>query len=268
MSGTVPITEVAQYMTWSLISWDYLITFDDELEDHTILVFKKIVDQVFILYKSLSGTHSSDFGYHLCILSDAIISGYWIYVLLDEVLVNTLCYLGTFSESLIYVTLQLFIIESILVLRIWAIMGKQRWILWTFFGLLACSTSTSIVISLYFATGTGCLVYGILTLIYETIIFISAAYYGIKELGGIRSLLLGHMVLLAYGPRPIMCLLFQVLVVFSILCSVPVMSFLDPHLGLTIMSVTMNHMLLGLQKQALSDSIVQYSQGVELTTFR
>ncbi|KAK0481219.1 hypothetical protein EDD18DRAFT_1468221 [Armillaria luteobubalina] len=47
--------------------------------------------------------------------------------------------------------MQIFVIESILVLRIWAIMGKRRWILWTFFGLLVCSTTTSIVLSIHFS---------------------------------------------------------------------------------------------------------------------
>ncbi|PBK87105.1 hypothetical protein ARMGADRAFT_1016856, partial [Armillaria gallica] len=31
MVCTVPVCEVAQYMTWSLILWDYLITLDDEI---------------------------------------------------------------------------------------------------------------------------------------------------------------------------------------------------------------------------------------------
>ena len=48
--------------------------------------------------------------------------------------------------------MQLLVIESILILRIWAIMGKKLWIMWTFFGLLVCSTTTSIVLNVHFDT--------------------------------------------------------------------------------------------------------------------
>ncbi len=88
------------------------------------------------------------------------------------------CALGTESDSVLYgtchllscitsvtilriyvcdvspVTPQLFVIESILVLRVWAIMGKRRRILWTFFGLLACTTAVSIVLNLSFLVDT------------------------------------------------------------------------------------------------------------------
>ncbi len=57
------------------------------------------------------------------------------------------------------VTIQLLVIESILVLRIWAIMGKRRWILWTFFGLLVCTTATSIAVNLSFLVVSVSMVY-------------------------------------------------------------------------------------------------------------
>ncbi|KAK0432658.1 hypothetical protein EV421DRAFT_2040601 [Armillaria borealis] len=112
--------------------------------------------------------------------------------------------------------------------------------------------------------------YVIPTIIFETIMFISAAYHGIKESGGLRSLLLRDTSPFRYGPTPILRLVFQgsVLYFTAVLCSLPVMAILDPQLGVTIMSVTVNHMLLRLRKQVLSDTVGPPSQKVELTTFR
>ncbi|SJL12054.1 uncharacterized protein ARMOST_15474 [Armillaria ostoyae] len=175
------------------------------------------------------------------------------------------CLVATESSCVLYVTIQLLVVESILVLRIWAIMGKRWWILWTFFGLLACSTTASIMLSIYIFGGSVAFVYSIPTLVFEVIIFIAAAYHGIKESGGLRSLLLRSKGPFRYGR-----LVFQgsVLYFIAVLCSLPFMAFLDPRLGITIMSVTINHMLLRLRKQGLSDTVGLPSQGVELTTLR
>ncbi|PBK87072.1 hypothetical protein ARMGADRAFT_1034971 [Armillaria gallica] len=290
-------------MTWSLISWDYLITFDDEvrpycsshvglstdqLKDHFVLgassfwhgpifvwhlkigwaVLRKIMDQILILCttRCALGVHLENaderFLYHLC-ENGTMIGAY------------DACFVGTESSSVLYVTMQLLVIESILVLQIWAIMGKRRWILWTFFSLLVCSTTTSIMLNLHFFFNSAILLYAIPTLIFETIIFVSAAHHGIKQSGGVRSLLLQDTTPFRYGPTPILHLVFQGSVLyftaddyFSILCSLPVMAFINPGLGITIMSVTINHMLLHLRKQGLSDTVGPPSQGVELTTLR
>ncbi|KAK0486833.1 hypothetical protein EDD18DRAFT_1193462, partial [Armillaria luteobubalina] len=167
--------------------------------------------------------------------------------------------------------MQLLVIESILVLRIWAIMGKRRWILWTFFGLLVTSMTTSIVISIYLSIpDTTTWLYLIPTLIFEAIIFGSATYHGIKASGGLRSLLLQNRDTFRYLPKPILRLVLQgsVLYFIAVLCSLPVMIFLDPALGITIMSATINHMLLSLRKNVLSDTVCPPPQRMELTTFR
>ncbi|SJL12049.1 uncharacterized protein ARMOST_15468 [Armillaria ostoyae] len=264
-------------MTWSLIFWDYLITLDDEI---TLFWFSRrtwikflffanrymgLVLRIWdIIWKHLENAHlpligqDETFPFNLCekLTSEGAYEA---------------CYVGTESASVLYLTIQLLIIESILVLRIWAIMGKRRWILWTFFGFLVCSTTASILISIYLASGMGpTSFYVIPTFVFEAIMFISAAYHGIKESGGLRSLLLRDTSPFRYGPTPILRLVFQgsVLYFTAVLCSLPVMAILDPQLGVTIMSVTVNHMLLRLRKQVLSDTVGPPSQKVELTTFR
>ncbi|KAK0224436.1 hypothetical protein EDD85DRAFT_982003 [Armillaria nabsnona] len=319
MVWTVPIDKVAQYTTWSLIFWDYMITLDDEvcpytssrvglftdrLEDHFVLgassfwlgpisvwhlkigwtVLKKVMDQILVLcglvlriwdtiwehlknavshfcdIKILPTPHLTRMScFHIIFAEMAVIS---------EVAYEA-CYVGTESASVLYVTIQLLIIETILVLRIWAIMGKQRRILWTFLGFLVCSTAASLLISIFLGSDAGFTEYVIPTLIFEAIMFICAAYHGIKQSGGVRSLLLRDASPFRYGPTPILRLVFQgsVLYFTAVLCSLPLMAFLDPRFGITIMSVTINHMLLRLRKQGLSDTVGPPSQ-VELTTLR
>ncbi|KAK0466699.1 hypothetical protein IW261DRAFT_1113259 [Armillaria novae-zelandiae] len=112
--------------------------------------------------------------------------------------------------------------------------------------------------------------YTVPTLIFEAIIFTFAAYHGIKGSGGMRSLLLRNKGPFWYGPKPIIHLVFQGSVMYFIaaLCSLPVLAFVDSRLGVTMMSVTITHMLLRLRKQGNSDTVGGSSQGTELTTFR
>ncbi|PBK64392.1 hypothetical protein ARMSODRAFT_471557 [Armillaria solidipes] len=273
MVRTILVQEVAKYMTWSLIFWDYLITLDDEI---TLFWFSRRSWIKFLFFANrymglilriwdIIWEHLEDadntFSYFLC---GQVISS------IDAI---EACLVATESGSVLYVTMQLFVIESILVLRVWAIMGRRRWILWTFFGLLVCSTATLIMFNVHFFMVLGTFKYTMPTLIFDVIIFVSAAYHVIKVSGGLRSLLLRSKGPFRYGPKPILCLVFQgsvlyFMVCFSVLCSLPFMAFLDPRLGLTIMSVTISHMLLHLRKQVLSDTVGPPSQKVELTTFR
>ncbi|SJL12050.1 uncharacterized protein ARMOST_15469 [Armillaria ostoyae] len=252
MVRTILVQEVAKYITWSLIFWDYLITLDDEI---TLFWFSRRSWIKFLFFANrymglilriwdIIWEHLADadntFSYFLC---RQVISS------IDAI---EACLVATESGSVLYVTMQLFVIESILVLRVWAIMGRRRWILWTFFGLLVCSTATSIMFNVHFFMVLGTFKYTMPTLIFDVIIFVSAAYHVIKVSGGLRSLLLRS----------------SVLYFMVVLCSLPFMAFLDPRLGLTIMSVMISHMLLHLRKQVLSDTVGPPSQKVELTTFR
>ncbi|KAK0224429.1 hypothetical protein EDD85DRAFT_241796 [Armillaria nabsnona] len=264
----IDIYHAAPYITWSLISWDYLITLNDEItlfwfSGRSWIKFLFFANRYMglllriwdIIWEHLENADEL-FSFRLC-RRYTTVGAY------------DACAVGTESSSVLYVTMQLLVIESILVLRIWAIMGKRRWILWTFFSLLVCSTTTSIVLNLHFFFDSATLPYTIPTLIFEAIIFVSAAYHGIKQSGGLRSLLLRDTSPFRYGPTPILRLVFQgsVLYFTAVLCSLPLMAIVDPRFGITIMSVTINHMLLRLRKQGLSDTVGPPSQ-VELTTLR
>lgn len=68
-----------------------------------------------------------------------------------------------------------------------------------------------------------------------------------RILWGIQS---SHTRILQESPRPIMWLMFRdsVLYFLLVLCAVPVMLFMDAQLGLSIMSITVTHMLLRFRK--------------------
>ncbi|SJL12053.1 uncharacterized protein ARMOST_15472 [Armillaria ostoyae] len=270
-------SSIVQYVTWSLILWDYLITLDDEI---TLFWFSRRSWIKFLFfanrYMGLVLRIRDIVEEHLNNTDDPM--GFYnpCRRVMPEDAYNA-CAVSTESDSVLYVTPHLFVMESILILRVWAIMGKRRRILWTFFGLLACTTAVSIVLNLSFLMDTlnmltPSLRYVLPTLIFEAIIFTAAAYHGFKVSGGMKSLLLQSKGPFQHGPKPIMRLIFQVSTVdcFSVLCSLPLMALVDPRLGLTIMSVTMTHMLLRLRKEGLSnsDSVGSSSQEVELTTFR
>ncbi|KAK0432671.1 hypothetical protein EV421DRAFT_1496194 [Armillaria borealis] len=155
------IFDAAPYMTWPLIFWDYLITLDDEI---TLFWFSRtswikflffanrymgLVLRIWdIIWKHLENAYlpligqDEPFPYNLCENAGSPRA-------------YEACVIGTESDSVLYVTIQLLVVESILVLRIWAIMGKRRWILWTFSGLLACSTTASVMLAIHLFGGLG-----------------------------------------------------------------------------------------------------------------
>ncbi|PBK64393.1 hypothetical protein ARMSODRAFT_471602 [Armillaria solidipes] len=218
-------SSIIQYVTWSLILWDYLITLDDEI---TLFCFSRRSWIKFLFFANrymglvlrirdiveehLNNTDDPMGFYNPCrrVMPEAYKA----------------CAVSTESDSVLYVIPQLLVMESILILRVWAIMGKRRWILWTFFGLLACTTAVSIVLNLSFLMDTlnmltPSLRYVLPTLIFEAIIFTAAAYHGFKVSGGMKSLLSLSKGPFQHGPKPIMRLIFQgsVLYFMSVLCS-------------------------------------------------
>ncbi|PBK60597.1 hypothetical protein ARMSODRAFT_1090184 [Armillaria solidipes] len=177
-----------------------------------------------------------------------------------------------YPESIIYVTIRFVVMGIILVLRVWQIMGRQCCILWTFLGWLVCTASASVV--LYFVLNLesveAIVLRFMLALLFEAAIFIAAAHRGIKQLRNWRALLSSSGSTFELNPKPIMQLIFQDLLLYflTVLGALPIMSFLDTQLGLTIISITVTRMLLRLRRQALSDSDGQSSSQEELTTFR
>ncbi|KAK0215094.1 hypothetical protein IW262DRAFT_263456 [Armillaria fumosa] len=256
--------EVARYVTRSFIVWDYLISIDDEVDlfwcsrrswikflffvNRYLGLFLRIWDVIRERYK---------LKYSTCGVARSS---------------KEIRCLLIYPESIIYVTIQFAVIGSILVLRIWAIMGRQRCILLTFFGLLVCTTSISVV--LYFILDPesveAIVLRFVLALLFEAAFFAPAAHRGIKQLRHWRSLLSSSGGTFQVNPKPIMQLILQdsFLYFLTVLGALPIMSFLDTQLGLTIISITVSRMLLRLRRQAASDSAGQSSSQEELTTFR
>ncbi|KAK0468805.1 hypothetical protein IW261DRAFT_1015005 [Armillaria novae-zelandiae] len=296
---TISFLEITPYITWSLIFWDYLITLDDEITffwssrrswikflffaNRYIGLLLRVWDIIAMILGIIFETPNP--------YSESLIAQkeFFLIHLCDKLIPESLqaleaCIVSVDSGSVLYMSMQLFVIESILVLRIWAILGKRQWALWTYFGLLICSTTASIVLSVwltgcsipitdstYFVmTFTTIWIYAVPTLIFEAIVFGSAAYHGIKASGGLRPLLLQSKGPFRSGPKPILRLVFQgsILYFIAVLLSLPIMVFLDPRLGITTMSIAVSYMLLGLRKNVLSDPVGPSSQGVELRTLR
>ncbi|PBK64411.1 hypothetical protein ARMSODRAFT_962226 [Armillaria solidipes] len=229
-------SSIVQYVTWSLILWDYLITLDDEVR----LIFSRRSWIKFLFFASrymglvlriqdIVEEHPDN--------TDDPMGFYNPYVVMPEDAYNA-CAVSTESDSVLYVIPQLLVMESILILRVWAIMGKRRQILWTFFGLLACTTAVSIVLNLSFLIDTlymptPSLRYVIPTLIFEAIIFTAAAYHEFKVSGGMKSLLSLSKGPFQHGPKPIMRLIFQgsVLYFISVHCRLFQRTLLSPTYG-------------------------------------
>ncbi|KAK0224421.1 hypothetical protein EDD85DRAFT_795863 [Armillaria nabsnona] len=169
-------------IAYTLVIWDYLISIEDEvalfwacskfiktglqLSEVSETVLKTIVDQIFVLsgksqYHDSSGiecVHYDDIriatsGY----FSESGICSLVRYDLLTRLRCGPFqqftttrswteaCYLFIEPDGMICVGIQLIVMESITVVRAWAIMGRQHRVLWAFLGLLTLSTIASLV---------------------------------------------------------------------------------------------------------------------------
>ncbi|PBL00067.1 hypothetical protein ARMGADRAFT_1026142 [Armillaria gallica] len=92
------------------------------------------------------------------------------------------CYLFINPDFLIYVGIQLIVMEGIMVIRAWAIMGRQHRVLWTFLGLLTFSTIASLVIYVLPTENADSTYYFYFlpTVFLEAILFAVVAYHAIK----------------------------------------------------------------------------------------
>ncbi|KAK0432662.1 hypothetical protein EV421DRAFT_2023907 [Armillaria borealis] len=235
------LSEAGIYMATTLVLWEYLLNIDDEVQTVLsrclLLVLKKIINQISLLRVDHGGTRIATSNYFSEFGMPSLVG----YICGPNYNPHNICSLVINPELILYVTIQLFVIESILVLRVWTITGKKRRILWTLFGLLVCTTSASIVLCYIFETGNTTFLYFFPTVLFEVAIFSPAAHFGIKHLRDLRSLQSSRTRALRLSPIPIMQLMFRdsVLYFVTILCALPIMVYLDTPLGLAVMSVTM-----------------------------
>ncbi|KAK0452761.1 uncharacterized protein EV420DRAFT_681684 [Desarmillaria tabescens] len=193
----------------SFILWDYVISFDDEVNlfwssrrswIKFLFFVNRYLGLILRLWDALSERY--ELNYSTCGAAARRSSKEILCVFVDP-------------ESIIYVTIQLVVIGIILILRVWVITGNQRWILWSFFGLLACTASVSVVLFVLNLRSTeATVIHFVLSLVFEGTIFTAAAYHGIKDWRNRRSLLSSGGDTLQPSPEPIMQLMFQDSVIY------------------------------------------------------
>ncbi|KAK0442415.1 hypothetical protein EV421DRAFT_2019530, partial [Armillaria borealis] len=247
-------SDAVAYIAETLIIWDYLISIDDEIAlfwssrrswikflfflNRYLGIFLRIWDMFLVRY---------NLDLHIC--GPFRLFGW-----------TEACYLFISPESVIYVSIQLIVMEIILVVRAWAIMGRQRRVLWTFLGLLTFSTIASLVLCfLQIASADSTYnFYFLPTVFLEAILFTAVAYHAFTYLRNLRSLQSSCSGALQPRLRPIMRLMFEdsilyFVIITAVLTIVPFSPASLP-LSFSVASITATRMLLRLRKQDLSDS--------------
>ncbi|KAK0224419.1 hypothetical protein EDD85DRAFT_959549 [Armillaria nabsnona] len=289
----------------TLVIWDYLISIDDEvalfwacskfikiklqLSEVLKTVLKSIVDRVFVLSESLPWDISPNLGFAPYVISELVafqllhsllpksFDTTWIFTYVDCPTARSwkgACYMFINPDGMLYAGIQLIVMESIMVVRAWAIMGRQHRVLWTFVGLLTFSTIASLVmyiLPLERADNTYYF-YFLPTVVLEAILFAVVAYHAIKYRRHSRSLQLSCAGTSQPRIRLIMRLMFEdsilyFVIIIAVLMIVPFLKNSLP-LCMSVASITVTRMLLHLRKQALFDSAGPTSVQGELSTFR
>ncbi|PBK87094.1 hypothetical protein ARMGADRAFT_1034988 [Armillaria gallica] len=218
------LSESSTYVAKTVVLWDYLISIDDEASaprQHCEIAHHENVRIVILDSFSESGGSST---------SNAI----WFTIHLTS---GTRC--GNYNPtSQRLISIQIVVIQSLLVIRVWAMMDKDCRILSAFFGLLVSTMVAALALFI--------LLDPILPeAFFEICLVAAAAYRGIKVLKS------SYTSVLQQSPRPIIWLMFR----DSVLCF--------------FILITVTRMLLRLRKQALADSSGQASvEEGSLTTFR
>ncbi|KAK0215097.1 hypothetical protein IW262DRAFT_1465894 [Armillaria fumosa] len=187
----------------------------------------------------------------------------------DPSLWKDACYLFIDPESIIYVGIQLVVMNIIMVVRAWVIMRKRHHVLLTLFGLLTISASTVIgVLPMHDRTNY---FYFIPNVLFEVAIFAVVAYHEIGYLRNSKALESSYAGVSQPMIRPIMQLMFEdsilyFVIIIGVLIIVPFLTNTMP-LCLSVASITVTRMLLRLRKQALFDSGGPTSDQEELSTF-
>ncbi|KAK0501850.1 hypothetical protein EDD18DRAFT_1144698 [Armillaria luteobubalina] len=180
------------------------------------------------------------------------------------------CYLLIDPESIIYVGLQLVVMNIIMAVRAWVIMRKQHHVLLILFGLL--TIGASIVIGVLPMHNRTNYFYFIPNMLFEVAILAVVAYHEIRYWRNSKTLESSYAGVSPPVIRPIMQLMFEdsilyFVIIIAVLIIVPFLTNTVP-LCLSVASITVTRTLLRLRKQALFDSDGPSSDQEELSTFR
>ncbi|SJL12058.1 uncharacterized protein ARMOST_15479 [Armillaria ostoyae] len=166
--------------------------------------------------------------------------------------------------------------DAILILRVWAMLGRKKVVLCLLSCLLLCTVGISIALSATVAKGRLGIYTWVPTLMFEIVIFLTATFQGASEMRNYRILNRAHQ---NFGPKPIMALILKDSVFYFVMC---ILLYLvtDKSLAtrlrcpwLRAYHVVYEHraitrMLLRLRKQARNDMDARRSWEIELTSFR
>ncbi|KAK0452765.1 uncharacterized protein EV420DRAFT_1645612 [Desarmillaria tabescens] len=253
----------SRYATPALLAWEYCITLDDEM---TFFWVPKIssIQCLFFMTRYLP-----------------MILGVWDIVpkilmdsdnLYDELARSGLnLQVFLFSWSTVYVVGvigRLIVIESILILRVWAMSGRRKSVLYFFPVALLLNFGVSLFLYLrYGATSWDQRVYWIPMLVFEIILFTTAVGYGLQGMKVTQILARSRH---NFGPKPIMGLLLRDSVFYFVVVAgcYPVYVWLNSEMGLALTSIPITRMLLRLRKRAAEDLNIPATQDIELETLR
>ncbi|PBK64413.1 hypothetical protein ARMSODRAFT_1023272 [Armillaria solidipes] len=165
----------------------------------------------------------------------------------------------------IIATIQVMVMESILILRVWAIVGRKRNVLVSFSILLFLNVAATLGIYFAMPTSTLTFYYWLPMILFELIMFLTAAFYGVR---GVEATKFLTQMRQNFGPKPITGLLLRdnVFHFLIVLCCIPILAFVNNEIGLSLMSMTITRMLLRLRKREKADML--RSQDMELESFR
>ncbi|KAK0224428.1 hypothetical protein EDD85DRAFT_981988 [Armillaria nabsnona] len=260
-------TAAPSYADLTLLLWEYLITVDDEIDLFWSSKLSWIKCLFFVNRDLVIGLRVWDTicGYFpvsilpLRAAPSNASDGFWIVPSLAPITSITswrLRQLFLNPESVVYamVTIQILVMESIIILRLWAITGRRGVLLTFFCFLLFLNAAATLVV--YFTVTNDVPVgdqdltlYSWLSmLLFEVIVFLTTIFYGLREVKATKIL---TQVRQNFGPKPIMGLLLRdsVFYFLIVLCCALVQGFVDTGLGLSLMSVTITRMLLRLRKR-------------------
>ncbi|SJL12055.1 uncharacterized protein ARMOST_15475 [Armillaria ostoyae] len=267
------------YAEKTLFGWEYLFTVDDEFDlfwssklswikclffvNRYLNIAFGIWDMISVLLSFLrtnSSTGTTNTAYYFVSLTmcNGIASLPSFY----------LCILAIDTDSAFYATIQILVMECILILRVWAMAGRKRNLLRTFCFLLLLNVAATLGICFSIPTqGLGLTMYSWLPmLLFELIVFLFAAFYGVR---GVKATKILTQIRQNFGPKPIMGLLLRdsVFNFLIVLCCLPILEFVDCRMGLNFMSITITRMLLRLRKRAKADLTMPRSQDMERNHF-
>ncbi|KAK0432672.1 hypothetical protein EV421DRAFT_1496284 [Armillaria borealis] len=184
------------YAEKTVLLWEYLVTVYDEVD----LFWSSKLSWIKCLFFVNS--------YLIIALRiwDIINDSFEPYPVCERIPSGYLCVLVLNPDSALYATIQVMVMENILILRVWDIVGRKRNVLVSFSILLFLNVAATLGIYFAMPTSTLTFYYWLPMILFELIMFLTAAFYGVRGVKATRFLTQMRQ---NFGPKPIMGLLLR-----------------------------------------------------------